>query len=99
MLPVIETAVGSLPADVSEEGVSHEAGGETAVSAHLVTAHAETPPSQQDDLALVATMTATPPSPTARPHRSPNWLVLGLSVTVGVVVGAAFYFINTRQKG
>lgn len=100
-LPVIETAVGSPPADVSEDGDSDEVVGETAVSAHLVTANAETPISQQDDLAPVATMTATstPPSPTGHPHRTPNWLVFGLSVTAGVVVGAAFYFISTRQKG
>ena len=98
-LPVIETAVGSLPADVSEEDASHETVGETAVSAHLVTAHAGTPPSQQDDLAPVATMTATPPSPTAHPNRTPNWLVFGLSVTAGVVVGVALYFISARQKG
>ena len=100
-LPVIETAVGSVPAEVSEEDDSHEVVGETAVSAHLVTANAETPTSQQDNLALVATMTATatPPPPNGRPNRSPNWLVFGLPVTAGVVVGVGIYFISARQKG
>lgn len=95
-LPVIETAVGSLPADVSEEDASHETVGKTAVSAHLFIPIAETPTSQQDNLALVAT---PPPSPSGHLYRNSNWLVFGLTMIAGVVVGVALYFISARQKG
>jgi hypothetical protein len=93
------TALPGIIALVEAVPTATQASIETAVSAHLVTPNAGTPTSQQEDLAPVATMTATQPSPTGHPNRRPNWLVFGLSVTAGVVVGVGIYFISARQKG